>query len=153
MHMHMVARRRAGYIVRKHRFCLSLRTASCVCARWAPDKGSTLGARAIWSIRGPSLLIVGKGAACVLEHVLVEHVLDRLGVFGGQVLLHPRVLTHVVELRLFPRVGREHHVALVPGPHVVVVAEGEVLAPLLGLSALEDRGEVRPLHLLGLLYA
>src|SRR5215208_7145365 len=35
--MHMVARRRAGYIVRKHVFYLSLRTASCVCARWAPE--------------------------------------------------------------------------------------------------------------------
>src|ERR671910_3347182 len=145
MHMDMVARRRAGYIVRKHVFCLSLRTASCVCARWAPDKGSTLGARAIWSIRGPSLLIVGKGAACVLEHVLGEHVLDRLGVFGGQVLLHPRVLTHVVELRLCPRVGREHHVALVPRPHVVVVSKSEVISPLVRISAFEDGREVRPL--------
>src|SRR5829696_4263953 len=98
-------------------------------------------------------VIVGKGLAGVLEHVLGEHALDRLGAFASQVFVHPRVLAHVVESRLFSRVGGEHDVLVVPRPDVVVAAQSEVLAPLFRLSIIEDGREVCPIHLLELLDA
>src|SRR5918994_7647027 len=70
--------------------------------------------------------IVGQGAAGVLDHVLVEHLLHNVGVRRGYVLVHLRVAFQVEEVGVFAIVEAEHGVLLVTGPDVVVVAGRKV---------------------------
>src|SRR5918993_985724 len=96
---------------------------------------------------------VRKGFTCVCEHVVIEHTLDRFGAPSGYVLVHSRVLSHVVELRFGSCVCGKHHILVVSRPDVVVVALSEVLSHLIRFFTIEDGREICSLHLLRPLYA
>src|SRR5215211_8216016 len=75
---------------------------------------------------GRPRLIVGQGAAGVLDYVLVEHLLHHVGVRRGDVLVHLRIFVQVEEVGVRTVVEAEHGVLLVAGPDVVVVAGRKV---------------------------
>src|SRR5215211_4270511 len=91
-------------------------------------------------------LVVGQGAAGVLDYVLVEHLLHHVGVRRGDVLVHLRVVLQVEEVGVRAVVEAEHGVLLVAGPDVVVVA-GRKVGPRARLLSVEHDGEVLAPHL------
>src|ERR671921_1177644 len=91
-------------------------------------------------------LVVGQGAAGVLDYVLVEHLLHHVGIRGGYVLVHLRVVLQIEEVGVRAVVEAEHGVLLVAGPDVIVVAGRKVGPRIRFLSVKHDR-EVLTTHL------
>src|SRR5215211_6144682 len=100
---------------------------------------------------GGAIVVGGQGAAGVSLYVAFEHPLDCVRLISCEVVVHAWVSLHVVELGVRALVGAEHHVAVVAGPDVVVVAEREV-GPGGGLPVSEQHGEVLAFQLLPRLY-